>query len=63
MTPTTQKPLTSRRLSGIDSPWTEQTLREVGGTEGVGVTFLEETFSVKTAPRRIARINPRCGPF
>jgi hypothetical protein len=24
--------------------WTTQTLREIGGTEGVGVTFLEETF-------------------
>ncbi len=26
-------------------PWSPATLREVGGTEGVGVTFLEETFS------------------
>ncbi len=26
-------------------PWTPTTLREIGGTEGVGVTFLEETFS------------------
>ena len=26
------------------------TLREVGGTKGVGVTFLEETFSASTAP-------------
>ena len=26
------------------------TLKEVGGTEGVGVTFLEETFSAATAP-------------
>src|SRR5262249_14166104 len=26
-------------------PWTPATLREVGGTEGVGLTFLEETFS------------------
>ncbi len=25
-------------------PWTPATLREVGGTEGVGVSFLEETF-------------------
>ena len=25
-------------------PWTPATLRDVGGTEGVGVTFLEETF-------------------
>jgi hypothetical protein len=29
--------------------WTTQTLREVGGTEGVGVTFLEETFSSSQA--------------
>jgi eukaryotic-like serine/threonine-protein kinase len=26
-------------------PWTTAALKEVGGTEGVGVTFLEETFS------------------
>ena len=25
-------------------PWTPATLREVGGMEGIGVTFLEETF-------------------
>jgi eukaryotic-like serine/threonine-protein kinase len=31
-------------------PWTLATLREVGGTEGVGVTFLEETFISSTAP-------------
>ena len=31
-------------------PWTPSTLREVGGTKGVGVTFLEETFSASTAP-------------
>jgi serine/threonine protein kinase len=31
-------------------PWTPTTLREVGGAEGVGVTFLEETFSASTAP-------------
>jgi serine/threonine protein kinase/formylglycine-generating enzyme required for sulfatase activity len=31
-------------------PWTSATLRQVGGTEGVGVTFLEETFSAATAP-------------
>ena len=29
--------------------WTPTTLKEVGGTEGVGVTFLEETFSAVTA--------------
>ena len=33
-------------------PWTPATLREVGGTEGVGVTFLEETFSSPPAPTR-----------
>ncbi len=31
-------------------PWTSATLKEVGGTEGVGVTFLDETFSTATAP-------------
>ena len=31
-------------------PWTPATLRDVGGTEGVGVNFLEETFSAPTAP-------------
>ncbi len=31
-------------------PWTPGTLREVGGMEGVGVTFLEETFAASTAP-------------
>jgi hypothetical protein len=31
-------------------PWTPATLKEVGGTEGVGVTFLEETFTTSTAP-------------
>jgi eukaryotic-like serine/threonine-protein kinase len=31
-------------------PWTPTTLREVGGTEGVGLTFLEETFSAANAP-------------
>ncbi len=30
--------------------WTPATLQEVGGTEGVGVTFLEEMFSAATAP-------------
>jgi eukaryotic-like serine/threonine-protein kinase len=30
--------------------WTPNTLKEVGGTQGVGVTFLEETFSAPTAP-------------
>ena len=31
-------------------PWTPFTLKQVGGTEGVGVSFLEETFSAVTAP-------------
>ncbi len=30
--------------------WTPASLKAVGGTEGVGVTFLEETFSADTAP-------------
>ncbi len=30
--------------------WTPRTLRDAGGVEGVGVAFLEETFSAKTAP-------------
>jgi serine/threonine protein kinase len=30
--------------------WTPATLEEVGGIAGVGVTFLEETFSASTAP-------------
>ncbi len=30
--------------------WTPATLKAVGGTEGVGATFLEETFSAATAP-------------
>jgi len=31
-------------------PWTPATLKDVGGTEGVGVTFLEEAFTASTAP-------------
>ena len=30
--------------------WTPATLKEMGGTAGVGVTFLEETFGAATAP-------------
>ncbi len=30
-------------------PWTPATLKEVGGTEGVGVTFLEDTFASRAA--------------
>ena len=31
-------------------PWTSESLNEVGGTTGVGATFLEETFSASGAP-------------
>jgi serine/threonine protein kinase/formylglycine-generating enzyme required for sulfatase activity len=31
-------------------PWTPATLKEFGGIEGVGVTFLEETFTASAAP-------------
>ncbi len=31
-------------------PWTPAALREIGGAEGVGAAFLEETFSSPTAP-------------
>jgi serine/threonine protein kinase/formylglycine-generating enzyme required for sulfatase activity len=31
-------------------PWAPATLKSVGGIEGVGVTFLDETFSATTAP-------------
>ena len=31
-------------------PWTPTTLTEVGGAEGIGLTFLEETFNAPTAP-------------
>lgn len=30
-------------------PWTPATLKDVGGTEGVGVTFLEESFASQSA--------------
>jgi eukaryotic-like serine/threonine-protein kinase len=31
-------------------PWTPASLKEVGGTAGIGVSFLEATFSATTAP-------------
>jgi len=31
-------------------PWSPETLKRIGGTVGVGVTFLEETFAAATAP-------------
>src|SRR5262249_51179392 len=31
-------------------PWTHAALKAVGGAQGVGVAFLEETFSAATAP-------------
>jgi hypothetical protein len=33
-----------------DKPWTTATLKAVGGAKGVGVAFLEETFSSSSAP-------------
>ncbi len=33
-----------------DKPWSPASLRSVGGTEGVGVAFLEESLSAPTAP-------------
>ena len=42
-------------------PWTPATLREVGGTEGVGVTFLEETFSFPAGESQ-ASPPPESGP-
>ena len=38
------------RRDGQRKPWTPATLKDVGGTEGIGLTFLEETFSASTAP-------------
>jgi formylglycine-generating enzyme required for sulfatase activity len=32
-------------------PWAPATLREVGGTQGVGVAFLEETFGTAASPQ------------
>jgi serine/threonine protein kinase/formylglycine-generating enzyme required for sulfatase activity len=31
-------------------PWTPASLEEIGGASGVGVTFLDETFTAKSAP-------------
>jgi eukaryotic-like serine/threonine-protein kinase len=33
-----------------DKTWTPATLKAVGGTAGLGITFLEETFHAQTAP-------------
>ena len=41
--------------------WTTATLRELGGFEGIGVMFLEETFSAPTAPPA-HRAAPARGP-
>src|SRR5205807_964014 len=35
-----------------DKPWVPATLKKVGGTEGIGVAFLEETFSAPAANPR-----------
>jgi serine/threonine protein kinase/formylglycine-generating enzyme required for sulfatase activity len=46
--------------------WTPASLKAVGGTAGVGVTFLEETFSAATAPplhrfhQKVARAVLKC---
>ena len=47
---------------GQGQAWTPATLKEVGGTEGVGVTFLEETFSA-SCPARTACTRRRLGRF
>ena len=31
-------------------PWTPATLRDLGGIEGIGMTFIEEAFDVRTSP-------------
>jgi hypothetical protein len=33
-----------------DKPWTAETLKVIGGAEGVGIAFLEESFSSPAAP-------------
>ena len=33
-----------------EKPWNRDTLQKLGGTEGIGVTFLEENFSTTSAP-------------
>ena len=43
-------------------PWTPSNLRDVGGTQGVGLTFLEETFSAQAAPPE-HRIHQRAAQF
>jgi serine/threonine protein kinase/formylglycine-generating enzyme required for sulfatase activity len=43
-------------------PWVPATLRAVGGTEGVGITFLEEVFGARTAvPEHRAFARPARG--
>jgi serine/threonine protein kinase/formylglycine-generating enzyme required for sulfatase activity len=36
-------------------PWTQSALKSIGGTEGVGFSFLEETFAASTAPPQHGR--------
>ncbi len=36
-------------------PWTSETLKQVGGVSGIGVTFLEETFCSRNAPPEYRR--------
>jgi hypothetical protein len=40
--------LTAEMVKG--KPWTPASLKEVGGAEGVGIAFLQETFTGSTAP-------------
>jgi formylglycine-generating enzyme required for sulfatase activity len=39
-----------------DRAWRPATLREVGGAEGIGITFLEEAFSAQAPPTRRAHL-------
>ncbi len=41
--------------------WSTKTLRDLGGMEGIGVTFLEETFSAAHGPAGSSR-PPACRP-
>ena len=44
-------------------PWTPATLKEVGGTAGLGVTFLEETFMRQPRRPSIGYTRRPRGPF
>src|SRR5438105_5292980 len=40
--------LVAEMMKGLS--WSATTLKEVGGAEGLGIRFLEDTFSASTAP-------------